>query len=364
MDADASLLGSGDLGTFSGQPRAGSNGTGGKKRLAVLLAAGLAVAAGIVVAVRVAKGARCLPPAATAGQSRRPLPGVPLGSATLYGGIAQTTSVELAQAGQELIRQLDADTGVFHANRTIWTSNASSLHLFAANRTEPCHFHPGTTLATTLAGHGAFRVPYGSPQLQGPGDSFFIPTGEPHAFGPAQPGSGPVLVSVLWTPPYHPGYTIPAPGCRMKHDEVFTALMRTAAGPGLCCTHCDEARKGRCKNHCNTTKSRAACDECGRKTGKRWCPTDPPPPAPSPPPASAVSFPADKLRLVGRWYPAAAAAAGAVGRTAWGGSFTFRFSNSTFATATITVSRARRRPTPHHAGGHSPSLIFSGCVAI
>ena len=32
MDANASLLGSGDLGTFSGQPRAGSNGTGGKNQ--------------------------------------------------------------------------------------------------------------------------------------------------------------------------------------------------------------------------------------------------------------------------------------------------------------------------------------------
>ena len=228
MEADASLLqGPGDLGTFSGQPRSASSnctGSSSKKCLAVLLAAGLAVAGGVVVAVRVHRGGGSggTPAPAAAGHPRPLLPS--LGSATLYGGNARTTAVELAQAGEELIRQLDASTGVFHANRTIWTSNTSSLHLFAANRTEPCHFHPGTTLATTLAGHGAFRVPYGSPQPQGPGDSFFIPTGEPHAFGPAHPGSGPVLVSVLWSPPYHPGYTVPAPGCRMKHDEGYTAL--------------------------------------------------------------------------------------------------------------------------------------------
>jgi heparanase 1 len=133
--------------------------------------------------------------------------------------------------------------------------------------------------------------------------------------------------------------------------------LHTAVGPGICCTHCDEAHKGHCKNHCNTTTSKAACEECGRKTGKRWCPIDPPTPAPSPPASPAVAFPADKLRLTGRWYPAAAAAAS--GRTAWGGSFTFRFSNSTFATATITVSRTRS--TTHHSGpgGHSPSLILS-----
>jgi hypothetical protein len=151
-----------------------------------------------------------------------PLPGMPPGSATLYGGDAEAT-FDLAQAGEELMQQLDADSGVYHANLTIWTSHASSLHLFATNRTEPCHFHPGTTLATTLAGHGAFRVPYGSPQLQGAGDSFFIPIGQPHAFGPAQPESGPVLVSVLWTPPYHSGYTVPTTGCRMKHDEAEVA---------------------------------------------------------------------------------------------------------------------------------------------
>ena len=147
---------------------------------------------------------------------RRPLPSA---SATLYGGDAENT-VDLAQAGEKLMQQLDAGNGVFHVNLTIWTSHASSLHLFATNRTEPCHFHPGTTLATTLAGHGAFRVPYGSPQPQGAGDSFFIPIGQPHAFGPAKPDSGPVLVSVLWTPPYHAGYTIPTTGCQMAHGEV------------------------------------------------------------------------------------------------------------------------------------------------
>ena len=137
-------------------------------------------------------------------------------STTLYGGGAP---VDLVAAGSALIDQLDATKGIFHANLTLWTSHASSFHLFATNRTEPCHWHPGTTLASTLAGRGAFFVPYTAPQPQNSGDSFFIPIGEPHAFGPAEEGSGPVLVSVLWTPPFHPGYLIPVDGCRMKVDD-------------------------------------------------------------------------------------------------------------------------------------------------
>jgi hypothetical protein len=56
---------------------------------------------------------------------------------------------------------------------------------------------------------------YGGQILQEPGDSFFIPKGQPHAFGPLKESIEPVLVSVLWSPPFHEGYTIPADGCRM-----------------------------------------------------------------------------------------------------------------------------------------------------
>jgi hypothetical protein len=135
------------------------------------------------------------------------------GTATLYGGA--TPAVDLAAAARKLLSQLDASKAVFHANVTLWTSPHSSFHLFATNRTEPCHYHPGTTLAHTLQGQGAFRVPYAAPILQSDGDTFFIPARKPHAFGPAHVGAGPVLVTVLWTPPYHPKYTIPTTGCRM-----------------------------------------------------------------------------------------------------------------------------------------------------
>lgn len=80
------------------------------------------------------------------------------GSATLYGGVVP--AVDLLAAADKLLAQLSASKSIFHANLTLWTSAESSFHLFATNRTEPCHYHPGTTLAQTLQGQGAFRVPY------------------------------------------------------------------------------------------------------------------------------------------------------------------------------------------------------------
>jgi len=137
-----------------------------------------------------------------------------LGTATLYGAGGKTA--DLAVVAAKLLAKLDASKGLFHANATLWTTKQSSFHLFATNRTEECHYHPGTTLAEVLSGTGAFRVPYGAPVVQRARNSFFIPEGEAHAFGPATEGSGPVLVFVLWTPPFHSNYTIKMSGCRME----------------------------------------------------------------------------------------------------------------------------------------------------
>ena len=71
-------------------------------------------------------------------------------------------------------------------------------------------------MARTLAGAGAFRVPYAPPLPQGPQDTFFIPEGQVHAFGPAEGADAPVLVTVMWTPPFHSNYTVPVPQSRCR----------------------------------------------------------------------------------------------------------------------------------------------------
>ena len=185
---------------------------------------------------------------------------LPGSTSTLLYGSNHSRERLLAQA-EILAAKLDFGKGIFHANQTLWTTKHSSFHLFVTNRTEPCHTHAGTTFAQTLQGTGAFRVPYASAddQLQLPGDSFFIPPMQPHAFGPAAgPGKctdtrcggaaklccegstalqhkdmcvgsvtcdsccgwigpgDPVVVTVLWSPPFQPGYTKPAAGCKMS----------------------------------------------------------------------------------------------------------------------------------------------------
>ena len=123
--------------------------------------------------------------------------------------------VDLLSIGKKLLMQLDSDSGVYHASEELWATKDSSFHIFATNRTEPCHFHPATTFATTLSGEGGFRVPYRSIVRQAPGSSFFIPAGKPHSFGPAPGYMDGVIVTVLWSPPFHSNFTIPIDGCIM-----------------------------------------------------------------------------------------------------------------------------------------------------
>jgi mannose-6-phosphate isomerase-like protein (cupin superfamily) len=114
---------------------------------------------------------------------------------TVYDGAV----ADVAVVAKRLLSELDASAGVYHVNTTLWATEHSSFHVFATNRTEPCHYHPRDTVSTTISGRGAFRVPYSAPVPQGPGDLFIIPTGRTHAFGPVD--DGPVLVSVEWSPP-------------------------------------------------------------------------------------------------------------------------------------------------------------------
>eukprot|EP00941_MAST-03F_sp_MAST-3F-sp1_P000626 g626.t1 len=139
-----------------------------------------------------------------------------LGSATLYGVGKESLDLELE--GKKLLSQLNFEKGIFHASKELFRTEKASMHLFATNRTEACHYHKGTTLAQTVKGQGAFRVPYSLPVLQNAGDSFFIPEGEVHAFGPLE--NEPVLVTVLWSPPLHQNYTINVPesGCIRFHE--------------------------------------------------------------------------------------------------------------------------------------------------
>lgn len=139
------------------------------------------------------------------------------GISSVYGKNARHLSVDIAAAGEKLLSQLDFAKGIQAANITLWTDSTlnASFHLFATNRTEACHFHKGTTVSQTIHGSGAFRVPYSStPVPQNAGDTFVIPRGEAHAFGPAPGVVDPVLVTVLWSPPFHSNYTVPISGCQ------------------------------------------------------------------------------------------------------------------------------------------------------
>ncbi|EGD72181.1 hypothetical protein PTSG_00204 [Salpingoeca rosetta] len=119
-------------------------------------------------------------------------------------------ALDLGAIGEKLLAELSPT--VHAANRTLLVTEHFSFHMFATNRTEFCHYHPGDTLQRVLHGGGQFYVDYGKPVPQNPGDSFFIPKGKPHAFDGQL--HGPSLVLVQWSPPYHDGYIIPTSGCR------------------------------------------------------------------------------------------------------------------------------------------------------
>merc|ERR1711865_1083948 len=87
----------------------------------------------------------------------------------------------------------------------------TSFHMFATNRTETCHYHPGDTVSTVLWGSGMFYRAAGAPRLQVKGSQYFIPKGNAHAFGHV---GLPAVVTVAWSPPFHPNYSIPMGGCR------------------------------------------------------------------------------------------------------------------------------------------------------
>ena len=147
-------------------------------------------------------------------------------------------------------------------------------------------------------------------------------------------------------------------GCSLRTLVVLLAAVvaltttRTlaVAPPAQCCAHCKHA--GHCHNHCNVTTSKAACAACAKREHLQWCrggggppppPPPPPPPLPPPPLPPSRAYPADKVRLIGRWYNASTVSPSstqqqAIGQTAWGCSFTFRFRNSSSATARLSNS--------------------------
>lgn len=122
-------------------------------------------------------------------------------------------SSEVERVGAELLGQLNASAGILASGRELWRSQTASFHIFATNRTESCHTHPGDTTARTLRGVGAFHLDGRPPVLQRAGDTYFVPEGMRHAYGPSADYHLPVLVAVLWSPPFHDNYTVPAVGC-------------------------------------------------------------------------------------------------------------------------------------------------------
>eukprot|EP01147_Barroeca_monosierra_P011055 gene11055-3124_t len=130
-----------------------------------------------------------------------------LGTLTAYGA---HSNVNLGTIAKDLLTELSPSKPA--ANRTLLVTEHFSFHMFATNRTEFCHYHPGDTLQRVLYGGGQFYTAYGKPVPQNPGDSFFIPKGKPHAFDGQL--HGPSVVIVQWSPPYHEGYIIPTTGCK------------------------------------------------------------------------------------------------------------------------------------------------------
>lgn len=133
-----------------------------------------------------------------------------LGTFTVDG--AHGPPIDLAATAERLIGELSWEYGVDAVNATLGVTATHSFHMFATNRTETCHFHPGTTVSTVLWGQGRFFSTNAktSPQAQPTGSVFVIPPGSPHAFGHV---GMPTIVTVAWSPPHHANYTIPATGC-------------------------------------------------------------------------------------------------------------------------------------------------------
>jgi hypothetical protein len=116
--------------------------------------------------------------------------------------------INLTATAQRLLNSLSR--GVRAANYTLGRTKRTSFHLFATNRTEFCHFHPGDTTSTVLWGRGVFYSNTSTPTPQTRGSVYFIPRGWPHAFGHV---GEPTVVTVAWSPPYHADYIIPTTGC-------------------------------------------------------------------------------------------------------------------------------------------------------
>jgi hypothetical protein len=127
-------------------------------------------------------------------------------------GQSGTGPIDLSATAEKLISELSWEDGVDAVNATLGVTATHSFHMFATNRTETCHYHPGTTVSTVLWGHGRFfsTNAKSSPQAQPTGSVFVIPPGSPHAFGHV---GMPTIVTVAWSPPHHANYTIPTTGC-------------------------------------------------------------------------------------------------------------------------------------------------------
>lgn len=135
-----------------------------------------------------------------------------LGTFTVDDGQSGTEPIDLSATAEKLISELSWEDGVDAVNATLGVTATHSFHMFATNRTETCHYHPGTTVSTVLWGHGRFfsTNAKSSPQVQPTGSVFVIPPGSPHAFGHV---GMPTIVTVAWSPPHHANYTIPTTGC-------------------------------------------------------------------------------------------------------------------------------------------------------
>lgn len=117
--------------------------------------------------------------------------------------------INLTATANRLLNSLSAG-GVQAANATLGRTTRTSFHMFATNRTEFCHYHPGDTTSTVLWGRGVFYSSTSTPTSQSKGSVYYIPRGSPHAFGHV---GQPTVVTVAWSPPYHSDYIIPTTGC-------------------------------------------------------------------------------------------------------------------------------------------------------
>merc|ERR1712232_1064683 len=118
--------------------------------------------------------------------------------------------IDLGKVARSLLSQLSYAENISAVNASLGQTTRTSFHMFATNRTETCHYHPGDTASTVLWGTGRFYRSTEAPALQPRGSQYFIPEGAVHAFGHVDQ---PTVVTVAWTPPFHANYTIPSHGC-------------------------------------------------------------------------------------------------------------------------------------------------------